>query len=268
MAMRNRLRALALLAVLGLSCSMRGQSNGAGTTTTGATKAPTSATPDLTGIWRRSRRAPDKARQYTIYELAMSLTNEQPPMTSWGLAQYKAAKPNLGPRAVSLSDTNDPAVNCFPPGVPRIYIQRGAPLEIFQVPGRVVMFFEYDHFVRQIFMDKREHSADLIPSWMGDAIGRWEGTTLVVDTLGFNDKGWLDNDGHPHSDALHLTERIRRASHDTLIDDVTIDDPKAYTKPWTSHMVFELKPNWNISEVICEDNVNFQDLQKVNESKK
>jgi len=133
-----------------------------------------------------------------------------------------------------------------------------------QIPGRVIMFFEYDHFVRQIFTDGRQHPKDLIPSWMGDSIGTWEGDTLVVDTVGFNDKTWLDGEGHPHSDELHLVERIRRVSHDALTIDFTIDDPKAYTKPWVSHTIFELKQGWNIGEVVCvDDNANFLDTEKM-----
>jgi hypothetical protein len=222
------------------------------------------AAPDLTGVWRRARKPPDNARKYTFHEMAGTLTNEEPPMTPWAEAKYKAAKPNVGPRGVPLSQSNDPVGKCFPPGVPRIYEMRvGQPMEIMQVPGRVIMFFEYDHFVRQIFMDGRPHSQDLPPSWMGNSIGKWEGDTLVVDTVGFNDKTWLDGEGHPHSDALHLVERIRRTSHDALSIDFTIDDPKAYTKPWTAHNDFELKSGWNIGEVVCvDDNANFQDIEK------
>ncbi len=91
-------------------------------------------------------------------------------------------------------------------------------MEIAHIPGRVLMLFEYDHFVRNIFTDGRQHPSDLSPSWMGDAIGKWEGDTLVVDTVGFNDKTWLDNDGLPHSEDLHVVERIRRVNHDTLDD--------------------------------------------------
>ena len=120
-------------------------------------------------------------------------------MTPWGLAKFKTARPNIGPGAVSIAKTNDPVMNCLPPGVPRIYLQRGSPMEILQVPGRVLMLFEYDHFVRQIFTDGRPHMPDAPPTWMGDAIGKWEGDTLVVDTVNFNDKTWLDMSGHPHS---------------------------------------------------------------------
>ena len=269
-AMRNWLTPFALLVALGFPCGMRGQ-NGA----PGAAKAPSApkpatagTTPDLSGVWRRTRRPPDNKRKYTLYEIALTLTNEEPPMTPWGLEKFKAARPNVGPHAVTLAQTNDPVAQCFPPGVPKIYLVRGAPLEILQAPGRVMMFFEYDHFVREIFTDGRQHTADLNPTWMGESIGKWERDTLVVDTIGFNEKTWLDYAGHPHSDALHLVERIQRTSHDTLVNDITIEDPKAYTKPWTSHMVFDLKPDWKIEETICEDNVNFSNLQKISESTK
>ena len=131
----------------------------------------------------------------------------------------------------------------------------------------MVMYFEYDHFVREIFTDGRQHTPDLNPTWMGEALGKWDGDTLVVDTIGFNDKTWLDYSGHPHSDALHVVERIRRVNHGTLVNDITIEDPKAYTKPWVSHMVFDLHPDWKIEETICEDDVNFSNVQKVSESK-
>jgi hypothetical protein len=265
--MSNRLAGLILAVVSALACApvIFAQTSEKSATAKAKTPAPTT---DLTGVWRRSRRAPDKARKYTIYELAFSITNEKPSMTPWAEAKFKAAKPNVGPNAVTLTETNDPIVNCFPPGVPRIYLIRGEPVEIMQTPGKVVMLFEYDHFVREIYTDGREHPKDLSPTWMGDSIGKWDGDTLVVDTVGFNDKTWLDNDGHPHSDQLHIVERIHRATHDTLTTDITIDDPKAYTKPWSGHWIFELKPDWTIGEMVCEDNVTFSDMQKTSESGK
>jgi hypothetical protein len=159
-------------------------------------------------------------------------------------------------------------MQCAPPGVLRVYLIRGEPMEIANIPGRVLMMFEYDHFVRQIFTDGREHPKDLSPSWMGDAIGKWEGDTLVVDTIGFNDKTWLDNDGLPHSEDLHLVERIRRPDHDTLTIDTTIEDPKAFTKSWNAHAIYELKPTWNLGEVVCEDNITYGDMQQKSEGKK
>ena len=128
-------------------------------------------------------------------------------------------------------------------------------MQIVQSPTQVIMIFEYDHYVRQIYLDRRDHPKDLSPTWMGDSIGRWEGNTLVVDTTGFNGNSWLDQVGHPHSDALHLVERIRRVDHDTLQIDVTIDDPKVYTKPWTGQVVYKLRLGWQLIENVCEDNM-------------
>jgi hypothetical protein len=264
--MRNRLMgpilAVVALASLSVVLAQTSQKPEAAKTQTAA------STKDLTGVWRRSRRAPDKARRYTIYELIFTLTSEKPPMTPWAEAKFNAAKPNVGPNAVTLAQTNDPITNCFPPGVPRIYLIRGEPVEIMQTAGKVVMLYEYDHFVREIYTDGRQHPKDLNPTWMGDSIGKWEGDTLVVDSVGFNDKTWLDNDGHPHTEDLHVVERLRRASYDTLTIDVTIDDPKAYTKSWSGHMIFELKPDWNLGEMVCEDNITFSDMQKTTESGK
>jgi hypothetical protein len=253
--------ALALLAVLVCCALMYGQGGEPQRTS----NAPE---PDLMGVWAASRRPPDKTRQYTLGEVVSSL-GEAPPMTPWAEEKFKAAKPNGGSRGVTLEESNDTFHRCFPPGVPRIYTSGfGAPFEILQIPGRVVMIFEYDHIVRQIYTDRRQHPQDPNPTWMGDSIGTWEGRTLVVDTIGFNDKTWLDGSGHPHSEALHVVERIQRVNRDTMIDDITLDDPKAYTKPWVVHKAFELKPDWNLAEDVCEDNLNFRDLQKRAEAPK
>ena len=203
-----------------------------------ATKgAPAARVPDLSGVWMER-------------EAQNAFTSKEPALQPWAEAKYKAAKPGYGPRASAQSE--DPILSCSPPGVPRIMLVP-FPMQIIQTPGLIVMLFEYDHFTRQIYLDRREHSKNLDPAWMGESIGRWEGDTLVVDTVGLNDKTWLDQVGHPHSDRLHVVERIRRTSHDTLQDDVTIDDPKAYTAPWTGQQVFKLRPNWHLIEYVCED---------------
>lgn len=230
-------------------------------------KPKAATTPDLTGVWRQY--APPGAREYALY----SFSKDEPPMTPWGEARFRAAKPSFGPRAVG--DSNDPtnpttgnSIGCSPPGVPRIYLH-AFPMEIIQTPGRVIMMFEFDHFVRQIWTDGRGHDENLAPLWMGDSIGHWEGDTLVVDTTNFNDKTWFDRGGHPHSDQLHLVERIRRTDKNTLEIDMTVEDPKAYTKPWEGKQFFQLKPDWHIMEMVCVDNVNFLELQKeVNEPPK
>jgi hypothetical protein len=179
------------------------------------------------------------------------LPKEDPPFQPWALALFKKrdfekshADPDRGP---------DPTARCIPPGIPRTMLQP-FPWEIVMARDRVVMIFEYQSLVRQIFTDGRGHPKDLEPTYMGHSIGKWEGDTLVVDTIGFNGKTWLDPKGLPTTEALHVTERIRRLSRDSLADDYTIDDPKAYTKPWTVEKLYTLKPSWQIKEYVCAEN--------------
>ena len=194
---------------------------------------------DLTGVWLEK-------------DPLVSFSPKEPPFQKWAEQKYKAAKPGYGPHA--SANSQDPILQCYPPGVPRI-LMIPFPMQIVQIPGQVMMVFEYDHFVRFIDLERRQHPKDLNPTWMGDSIGHWEGDTLVVDTVGLNDRTWLDQVGHPHSDALHLVERIRRTDHDTLVDDITFDDPKAYLKPWNGQQVFALRRGWHLLEYICEDNM-------------
>jgi len=198
-----------------------------------------SATPDFSGVWFM----PEYHRTL--------LPKEDPPFQPWAEALLKkrdvennTADPDTGP---------DPIERCIPPGVPRIMLQP-FPWEIVHARDRIVMIFEYQALTRQIFMDGRGHPKDLDPTYMGHSIGRYEGDALVVDTIGFNDKTWLDPMGLPHSDALHVVERFRRVDHDTLQVDYTIDDPKAYTKTWTAQRIFKLKPDWEIKEYVCAEN--------------
>jgi hypothetical protein len=219
--------------------------------------------PNLSGVWNL-RSTPE-----TRY-LSYAFSREEPPMTEWAQERFKLTKPSFGPR--SFADSNDPvnpttvnAVGCFPPGTPRIYLQP-FPMEIVQTPARVLMIFEFNHFIRQIWTDGRVHNTDLGATWFGDSIGHWEGDTLVVDTIGLNDKTWIDRAGHPHSDQLHVVERMRRPEPNTLQVALIMEDPKAYTKPWGGQLTFQLHPTWNITEMVCEDNVNFDEFLK-NETK-
>jgi hypothetical protein len=181
-------------------------------------------------------------------------------MTPWGDEKMKGNHP-IGGEYTALT-SNDPNFACLPPGVPNVYTH-AYPVEILQVPGRAIMFFEYDHLARQIFTDGREHVQDANPTWMGDSIGKWDGDTLVIDSTGFNDKTWLDVAGHPHSEAMRVVERMRRADHNTLMIDITVDDPQAYTKPFKTQRKYILKPAWNIMEYVCEDNqVSFLGFEK------
>jgi len=200
-----------------------------------------SVTPDFSGVW-----FVDEYRRNI-------LPNEDPPFQPWAEAKFKELQIA---RAHSDPDKGvDPSERCLPPGIPRTMLQP-LPWEIVQARDRVIMIFEYQSLIRQIFTDGRGHPQDLEPTYMGNAIGKFEGNTLVIDTVGFNDKTWLDPLGLPHSDALHVIERLRRVDHDTLVDQYAIDDPKAYTKIWTTERTFKLKPDWQIQEYVCAENNN------------
>ncbi len=254
--MRNHSLGMALIFAFVWSCSPAASAQV--TPPTRTAKVPSSGkAPDLFGVWMQNQ-PPATADQFWVYELRA----EEPPMTAWGEAQYRAAKSSFGPHAVPIAETNDPVYQkCLPPGTPRIFTHP-FPMQIIQAPGEVIMLFEYDSVRRQIFTDGRPHDTSLGPSWMGDSIGRWEKDTLVVDTINFKDQGWVDRAGHPHSDALHVVERIRRIHHDHLLDDITIEDPKAYTRPWTAHLDFLLRPNWTLGEQFCEDGETFLEIEK------
>ena len=225
----------ALMACLALAAALHAQSPRPAR----VAKTPGAISPrDFSGVWmERQEQA--------------AFSAQEPPLLPWASEKFKAAKPGYGPRATPNSQ--DPILSCLPPGVPRIMLIP-FPMQVVQTPGEVILLFEYDHYVRHISLDRPEHPKNPDFTWMGDSIGHWEGDTLVVDTTGLNDKTWLDQVGHPHSDGLHVIERIRRVDRDTLQDDLTIDDPRAYAKPWTGQQVFKLKPAWRLSEYVCEDN--------------
>lgn len=243
---------LALAAVLVFSSVPRAQN----AQKAGAVKASSEAPPvDLSGVWEANM----PGARWAGY----AFTPEIPDMTPWGRERYLSAKPSYGPRAVASSTdyvnpTTGKDVGCLPPGVPRIYIQPFA-FEIIQTPKKVMEFFEFDHNVRQIFTDGRQHPKDLDATWMGDSIGRYEGDTLVVDTIGFNDKTWIDRGGLPHSEQLRVIERIRRPNHGSLEINITIEDPIAYTKTWSGYRNYKLEPDWDIKEFICADNSTYNE---------
>ena len=193
-------------------------------------------------------------------------------MQPWAAAQFKAVREGVReptdsyidpplPRSWGRGrDDKDPLVLCAPPGPTRI-LMLPRPFEIVPQPGRVLLLFEWDHFTRQIFTDARGHPDGFIRSWMGHSIGHWDRDTLVVDTTDLNDNTWVDSLGHPQTEAMHIVERYRRVAADTLEVDITFDDPKAYTKPWSGHYVFKLRPKIEIGEhVVCEDRLEVPSL--------
>jgi len=149
---------------------------------------------------------------------------------------------------------DDPEARCLPPGIPRMH-QTPFPFQVFQLPDRVLFVFEGgSHFWRTIFTDGRAHSKEPNPGYLGESIGHWDGDTLVVDTIGFNDRTWLDQDGHPHTEALHTVERFTRRDEMTLHYQVTIEDPGAYTRPWTTSYTIPWSPGAELMEYVCHEN--------------
>jgi len=147
---------------------------------------------------------------------------------------------------------DDPEANCLPTGVPRL---APYPWRIVETPTHLFFLFEGNiHSYRQIFMDGREHPKDPDPTWYGHSVGRKEGDTLIVDTVGFNDKFWFDFVGHPHTEQLHTVERYSRTGFGTLVEEVTIYDPGAYTRPFTITGSHRLLLNDELMEYVCQEN--------------
>ena len=194
--------------------------------------------PDLSGIWE-----PDN--KY-VRELAADLKPGDVPFQPWAKALFDQRKDGS-------HSYEDNAAHCLPPGTPRINAAP-FPWKLVQTPTFIVLVYENFNLWRQIFLDGRELTDDATPSWFGYSTGKWEGDTLVVDTKGFNGKAWLDQGGKPATDALHVIERFRRKDFGHMEIQITIDDPKAYTKPWTVTEPLNLLTDTELMEFVCNEN--------------
>jgi hypothetical protein len=175
-------------------------------------------------------------------------------------ADLKPEETPIRPEAAQLSErrmkaagTANPTTQCLFGGIPFGGLLP-FPNKFIQTPGVIVILQESDGGLRQIFTDGRKHTADPQPSWMGYSIGKWEGDTLVVDTVGFNDRGWLDGSGHPRSEALKIQERYRRRDFGHMDVQVAFDDPKMYTRPFGIKYTLHLVPDSDIGEYACAEN--------------
>jgi len=200
--------------------------------------APRSADgkPDLSGVWRVRQGA------YLIHATA-DLKPEE--MLPWAAAIYKQ-------RADEFRRDTD-GIKCLPPGPKAGVSGLGFPMKIVQTPRLVVILYEYQTIYRQIFTDGRALPVDPNPTWMGYSVGRWDGDTLVVTTAGYNDRTSLDLGGHPHSEALSMTERFHRRDVGHIDVEVTFDDPKAYKRSWTLPVELNLMPDDELIEYVCEN---------------
>ena len=146
-----------------------------------------------------------------------------------------------------------PLTRCLPAGVPLVDALPAA-YKLIQTPGVIVMMYEQDTSFRQIFIDGRKPPEDPQPAWLGYSVGKWDGDSLVVDTAGFNDRSWLDAFGHPHSEAMRVTERFHRLDFGHMEIQITVDDPTMYTRPFTIKIDQRLLPDTDLIEAFCLEN--------------
>jgi hypothetical protein len=198
--------------------------------------------PDLSGVWEMYG---DDDNPRLLLNLAADLKPDQVPFLPWAEKVYKE-------RAAS-NGKDHPGAQCLPSGIPEKDTVP-APYKIVQTPDLIVILYESRTIFRQIFTDGRALPKDPNPAWQGYSVGRWDGNTLVVDSTGFKQDGWLDMIGHPATDALHVIERFTRRDFGHMDLQITIDDPKAYSRPWTVNAKVRLLPDEDLIEHICEEN--------------
>ena len=204
--------------------------------------------PDLSGIWQVMNTAAwdiqDHSAQKGVPAGVGVVVGNEIPYKPEALAKKRE---NYANRA-----TADPESKCYLPGVPRI-MYMSYPFQIFQKPDQITMLFEYVHATRAIYTNGTQHPPGHIDWWMGDSRGRWEGDTLVVDVVHFNDQTWFDRAGNFHSEQLHLVERFTPLDRDHLTYEVTVEDPKVFTAPWRMSMVLyrHREPNAQLLEYEC-----------------
>ncbi len=180
------------------------------------------------------------------------------PFTPLGLKTWHEHKPGFGTTAVPIAENNDPFDICDPIGFPRVELFNLRAIEFFQNKNQIAIIYQNDQVWRNIWMDGRQlPKPDDVPEprWYGYSVGKWvDDSTFVVETVGLDERTWIDNVGRPHSDQLKVTETWHRVNHDVMEFTMTIDDPKMYTKPWNALDKFKLglQPEWfDIREQVC-----------------
>lgn len=219
---------------------------------TAATPRAPDGKPDLSGVWQPASDPTGTAGgvegivapRYLI-DIMRDLNPNVVPFQPWAEALYKQRNVN--------SRRGNPLIRCLPAGVPRLDAYTH-PYKIVQTRDVIVFLYEAATMFRQIFLDGRALPKDPQPSWMGYSVGRWDGDVLVIETVGFNDQTWLDGSGHPHSEEMRLTERMRRLDVGHMEIGIVIDDPKTYTRPVSYMQPQVLLPDTDLIEYICAEN--------------
>ncbi len=220
--------------------------------------------PDFSGIWIRGDGQLGPAGGGTVPG-PPPLFSIGPPVTTFrdAGANMKDGLP-LQPWAAALvksrkaeNSKDNPDAHCLPMGIMQFH-NHGQPRRMIQARDLIVIVYEANYGLRSIFMDGRSLPSDAQPWWYGYSVGHWEGDALVVETTGLRDGGWLDIVGNPLTDAAKITERFRRPTYGTLEIDVTVDDPKAYTRPWTVRVNQRVLLNSEMIEFVCLENQKFE----------
>jgi hypothetical protein len=213
--------------------------------------APAVKARDLSGVWMNDNTLDERLKREGRTRLSVSESSAPPPPDESVLTpEYRAVYQEMKTRAAKLAEG---AQACSWPGMPYI-MTYPYPFEVIHSPGRITFLFEAESQVRRIFLDRKSHlpEDDLDPSYNGDSIGRWEGETLVIDTVGFNTLTTVR--GLPHSEEMRIMERIRFTAKDTIENEITITDPKAFVRPIVQKAVYSRRPNWRIREYTCNEN--------------
>jgi len=216
--------------------------------------------PDLSGVWQYTRPpgtpAPAKPEPGNTDIIPASVRTSQ----FWNLgASFKDGLPfqpwaaELHRQRVAENSKDNPDAHCLPLGVMQLHTH-GQPRKMVQTPGVTVIIYEANSGLRQIFTDGRALPKDAEPWWYGYSVGKWEGDALVVESTGFRDLGWLDVEGSTLTETGRIIERFRRPDFGHLEIEVTIDDPKAYTKPWTIQLSQSIILNTELLDYICAEN--------------
>jgi hypothetical protein len=198
--------------------------------------------PDFSGIWEVPT---------GDYLANLATDGIEVPMQPWAAALFKERQESNG--------IGRPSEHCLPHSVTD-FDAHFTPRKLIQLPDEIVLLFEQYHSFREIFTDSRSLPDVQQPAWFGYSVGHWEGDTLVVNTIGVSEETWLDDAGHPHTEEMRIVERFRRPDFGHMEVELTINDPKAYTKPWTVKLPWRLVPDTELLDGVCQNEKDFQHL--------
>jgi hypothetical protein len=255
-----------ILGIVSVSAFLAAQTKGR----TNAVPRAADGKPDLTGVWQGGSNIRGSWQEANSgIGLGGSGTNPATPSPRSASERPAGEPAPYQPRAAEKvlefykrRGVDDPVALCMPPGPTRAATQGLFPIQFVQSPKQITILYEYMNTFRVIPLNAK-HPDDIVATYMGDSVGRWEGDTLVVDIIGFNDRTWLQGTGTFHTEALHVTERFTRIGKDQINYEATMDDPNVFTKPWTIRSTMMLREGTRVREAVCaENNVDASRFQK------